>query len=244
MIVHFPMSTKVLTEARLYATDSILHTMDYDGWQDQHQKHERITYGNFGQLWVAEFCRLNGIAYHKDASSPERPDDYDLIVHGYKIDVKTSVIADFVGQVSPGVFNKPIDYFCFLLTDRLCSYIAPWGFIEAEKYREIAICVEQGEIIPGSTVRQRFSRSYFLPPEPELIPFVQFMKREGKARSRVVQPSTIVDGRSIDELTHQLETNNRLTLELIRNSAPRRKTGKVTQMAGSGDLFGKSDEVA
>ena len=134
MIVHYPLTTNLLTEARLYATDSIQHTMDYEGWQDQHKKRERIVYGNFGQLWVAEFCRINGIPCQKDRSSPERADDYDLIAHGFKIDVKTSIHKDLVGQVSPGVINKPVDYFCFMLTDRLCSYIAPYGLIAADEY--------------------------------------------------------------------------------------------------------------
>lgn len=243
MIVHYPMTTNLLTEARLYATDSIQHTMDYEGWKDQHQKRERIVYGNFGQLWVAEFCRLNGIPYQKDRSSPERPDDFDLIAHGFKIDVKTSVCKDLVGQVSPGVINKPVDYFCFMLTDKLCTYIAPYGLIAADDYRRIAVEVKQGEIIPGTTRSQRFSKSYFLPPDAELMPFVQFMRSQGRAKSRVIQPSTIVDGRAIEDIEQQLATLTRVNMEIVKAMSSMRKPrgGNVVSLPSTNDLFAKGD---
>lgn len=243
MIVHYPLTTNLLTEARLYATDSIQHTMDYEGWQDQHQKRERIVYGNFGQLWVAEFCRINGIPYQKDRSSPERADDYDLIAHGFKIDVKTSIKKELVGQVSPGVINKPIDYFCFMLTDRLCSYIAPYGLIAADEYRKISVEVKQGEIIPGTTIHQRFGKSYFLPPGAELKPFVQFMRSQGRAKGRVIQPSTIVDGRTIEALEQQMATLTSVSLEIVKAMSSMRKprTGNVVVMPPTNDLFAKGD---
>lgn len=221
MIVHYPTNTSILTEARLYATDSIQHTMDYHGFESKSprelkKKFERITIGNYGQLWVAEYCRINGIPYHKDESSPEKPDDYDLIAHGYRIDVKTSIIPELVGQVGPGVIDKPIDYFCFLQTDRLCSYVAPWGLISADEYKKIAVKVNEGEVIPGTTIKQAFGCSWFLPQDPELMPFVQWMRNQGRAKSRVIQQTTIIDGHSMDELIQSVNTSNRLSLEIIK----------------------------
>lgn len=243
MIVHYPLTTKLLTEARLYATDSIQHTMDYEGWKDQHKKRERIVYGNFGQLWVAEFCRINGIPFQKDRSSPETPDNFDLIAHGYKIDVKTSIHNDLVGQVSPGVINKELDFFCFMLTDRMCSFIAPFGLISADEYRAIAVEVNNGETIPGTALKQRFGRSYFLPPGAELMPFVQFMRNQGRAKGRVIQPSTIVDGRSIEEIEQQLSTLTRINMEMLRAISSMRKprTGNVVSLPTQLEMLGAAE---
>lgn len=188
MQVSYPVSTKVLTEARLYAQDSIQHTMDYKGWEDQHQKQDRITYGKFGQLWVSEFCRLNNIPHEKDRSSPMQADDLDLIIFDKVIDVKTTVFSSLVGQVSPGVINKPCDEYCFLVTDKQCSFVTPIGFVSRSDYKTHSVYVAKGEVIPGTNLRQKFNDgSYFLPPNsPVLRPFVSelliFMnnKKEGK----------------------------------------------------------------
>lgn len=99
MLVTYPVSSSILIEARLYCQDSIQHTMDYKGWKDQHEKQSRITYGKFGQLWVAEFCRLNNIPYRKDKSPPKEADDVDLFIFDRSVDVKTTVFMDLVGQV-------------------------------------------------------------------------------------------------------------------------------------------------
>lgn len=239
MIVNYPVTTMLLAEARLYASDSIQHTMDYHGFRggDLDKKRERITVGNFCQLWVCEFCRLNGVSYSKDASSPDRPDDYDLIAHGYRIDVKSSIDARLIGQVSSGVINKPVDYFCFMLTDRQCTFIAPYGLIEAVEYRNIAVEVNEGDMIPGTTLRQRFGKSYFLPKNAELLPFVQFFLNQGRVKSRVIQPTTIVDGRSIENIEHQLATSNQLLLEVIRSLSTRKTRGNVTTLPVTNDLL-------
>lgn len=186
MQVTYPVSTKILTEARLYAQDSIQHTMDYEGWKDQHKKQERITYGKFGQLWVSEFCRLNNIPHKKDRSSPMQADDLDLTIFDKKIDVKTTVCNALVGQVSPGVINKPCDEYCFLVTDRQCSYVTPIGFVSQSDYKAHSVFVAENETIPGTNLRQRFGGgSYFLPPNsPVLRPFVRellsFMNTESE----------------------------------------------------------------
>jgi len=240
MIVHYPANTAMLSEARLYATDSIMHTMDYNGWKDQHQKRERITYGKFGQLWVTEFCRLNGVPHQKDRSSPKDADDVDLVVRGQLIDVKTSVCQSLVGQVSPGVLNKPCDYFCFLLTDKACSYVAPYGLIEADVYRKIAVEVKQGDLIPGTGIQQRFGSSFFLPENPELIPFVRFMSF-GKTERRVIQPSTIVDGRDMESIDVRMGNLERLMIQVVGAFAAQTKkprTGNVANFPANADLFG------
>lgn len=175
--IRYPITSTLLSEARLYARESFGHTMDYQGWQDQKLKLARLTYGKFGQLWVAEFCRVNGIQYEKDTSSPYVADDRDLSIFGHSIDVKTTINRDFLGQVSPGVINKPCDYFCFIVTDMQCSFVEPLGFIECDAYRAIAVEVKEGQLIPGTNTRQRFGTSFFLPRLAPVTPFVQFLLR-------------------------------------------------------------------
>lgn len=119
--------------------------MDYQGWQDQKLKpgapdlREILT-----QLWVAEFCRANGIECVKDTSSPYVADDRDLSIYGHSVDVKTTVNRNLLGQVSPGVINKPCDYFCFLMTDSNCSFVEPIGFMDCDTYRAVAVEGEGG----------------------------------------------------------------------------------------------------
>lgn len=175
--IRYPITSTLLSEARLYARESFGHTMDYQGWQDQKLKLARLTYGKFGQLWVAEFCRVNGIQYEKDTSSPYVADDRDLSIFGHSIDVKTTINRDFLGQVSPGVINKPCDYFCFIVTDMQCSFVEPLGFIDCDAYRAIAVEVKEGQLIPGTNTRQRFGTSFFLPRLAPVTPFVQFLLR-------------------------------------------------------------------
>jgi hypothetical protein len=179
--IRYPLSSATLSEARLYARESFDHTWDYDGWKDQKLKLARVTYGKFGQLWVAEFCKANGIECKKDTSSPRVSDDRDLTICGYSVDVKTTIKPKFVGQVSPGVINKPCDYFCFLITDINCSFIEPVGFMDYATYRDVAIEVKDGEIIPGTSTVQRYPKSFFLPEDAPIIPFVKFLMRISEA---------------------------------------------------------------
>ena len=179
--IRYPITSALLSEARLYAQESYGHTMDYQGWKDQHLKMARMTYGKFGQLWVAEFCRANNLQYQKDTSSPYVADDRDLTIYGHSIDVKTTINRDFLGQVSPGVINKPCDYFCFIVTDKECSFVEPIGFIDCETYRSIAVEIKEGQTIPGTKTFQRFGTSFFLPRPAPVVPFVAFLIQLHKA---------------------------------------------------------------
>lgn len=174
--IRYPLSSALLSEARLYAIESFPHTLNYKGWKDQKLKLARLTYGKFGQLWVTEFCRANGIECEKDTSSPYVPDDLDLTIYGHTIDVKTTINRDFLGQVSPGVINKPCDYFCFVVTDIACSFVEPIGFMDCDTYRSVAVEVKEGQCIPGTNTAQRFGTSFFLPKPAPIIPFVKFIR--------------------------------------------------------------------
>lgn len=191
--VRYPIHSGVLSEARLYAQESYRHTMDYDGWKDQKLKMARLTYGKFGQLWVTEFCRANAIDCVKDTSSPYVPDDVDLTICGHSIDVKTTINRAYLGQVSPGVINKPCDYFCFLVTDQQCSFVEPIGFIDSDTYRAIAVEVKEGQLVPGTNQKQRFGTSFFLPVGAQFVPFVQFVRR---LQSAAEQSRRVVEARA------------------------------------------------
>ncbi len=253
MQVYYPVTTKLLIEARLYAQDSIQHTMDYHGWKDQHEKKDRITYGKFGQLWVTEFCRLNKIPYDKDRSSPLIADDVDVVIREKKIDVKTTVHNDFVGQVSPGVINKECDDYCFLVTDKGCSFLSPIGFVSRSDYLQYAICVHEGEVIPGTNIRQRFGSSYFLPPHsPCLIPFVRYLMGDKKDFEEKMQPfpTILIEASEMEDCIKRLgviersllETQNlileqrQVLIQMNKNLQAPQKKGKVVSI--SGGLFG------
>ena len=170
-----PCSSAILSEARLYAIESNTHTMDYEGWKDQHNKLRRLTYGKFAQLWVYEFCRVNGIRCEKDKSGPTEPDNKDLVICGLDVDVKASTIGALVGQISPGMYNKSDGFYCFARTNETCSFILPIGFLHCSLFIPNSIEVRQGETIPHTTIVQRFRSSRFLSKGAPVVPFFEFM---------------------------------------------------------------------
>ena len=170
-----PYSSATLSEARLYAIESSEHTLDYHGWEDGHFKLQRLTYGKFAQLWVYEFCRLNGINCQKDRSGPQKPDDKDLVIRGHDVDVKTSINPKLIGQISPGMYHKNDGFYCFTLTDKACSFILPIGFMHCADFIHFSHEVKKGEVIPGTDVVQRFGNSRFLNQNSGLIDFYTFM---------------------------------------------------------------------
>ena len=160
-----PVSTAIITEARMYAVESINHTMDYSGWDDGHEKTMRITIGKFSQLWLCEVCHLNMIPYEKDTSSPYMPDQRDLTINGWAVDCKATVSDGLEGQVGPGhdKKNNSIDLYAFFRTGRNMEFIEPLGFVWARDLLTVAKKISQGERIPGTNIDQRFRYSYFVP---------------------------------------------------------------------------------
>jgi len=163
----YPANSALLAEARLYAKESIEHTVDYKGWADGHKKLSRIVTGKYAQIWLAEFCALNDIDFKKDNSSPYESDDCDIEICGYKIDCKASVSSNFLYQVSPHIEKQnQIFAYAFFLTDEKCSFIKPCGFIRRDRYLKHAIKIEKGQFLPNTKVVQKFDKgSYFLDKE-------------------------------------------------------------------------------
>lgn len=267
MHVSYPVTSSLLTEARLYCQDSIQHTMDYEGWDDQHEKQARITYGKFGQLWVAEFCRLNGIPHSKDRSSPKYADDLDLMIHNKRVDVKTTVYKDLVGQISPGVINKDCDEYCFVVTDKQCTFVTPIGFVSKQEYKEHCIFVKQGEVIPGTTLTQRFrGGSYFIQANTKVLrPFVMALCRGNgnMETNRVEFPTLLVEATEIqecidrisaleqsivsrdslnNEILQMLMENNRLLVQLSKGKTNTIRRCNVVAINGS--LFDQHEDAA
>jgi|GEM_PF-4867400 len=160
----YPINTAMLTEARMYARESIENTADYEGWKDQHRKMERIVSGTFVQLWLCEYCRLNDIPHKADRSSPYVADSWDLKIAGFNIDCKSSYIDGLEGQITKHHDDKNniINAYCFFRTDRTLSYVEPLGVISKRKVHDNSLIVKEGDIIPGTKFTQRFGYSYFV----------------------------------------------------------------------------------
>lgn len=184
-----PCSSVILSEARLYAIESNTHTMDYEGWKDQHNKLKRLTYGKFAQLWVYEFCRINGIPCEKDNSGPTEPDNKDLVICGFDVDVKASTIGALVGQISPGMYDKSEGFYCFARTNESCSFILPIGFLHCSLFMQHSTEVKKDERIPNTRIVQRFSSSRFLNKGAPVVPFFEFMSdaKAGRIEEHVPQ---------------------------------------------------------
>ena len=232
MQVIYPVSTDIITDAKVYATESINYTMDYEGFEnrcekDLQKKMERIVYGKFGQLWVAEFCRLNGVNCKSDKSSPYVPDKSDLEIDSLKIDVKVSVIKHLVGQVSPGAVKADYDYFCFMLVDRDCKWVCPYGFISCEDFRRVMVEVERGQKIPGTNIVQKFMASYFLPENPHLIPFVSFLMNRNRKPVTCDKPFMMVETDVIDRICGRLDVLHKLQMQALNRDIATDKRPKA-----------------
>lgn len=163
-------------EAKAYAIESISHTMDYDGWKDGHAKMVRIATGKYVQVWLYELCRLNGFAAEKDRSSPTIHDDSDLLINGWAIDCKASMVPGLECQISPHFDSqkKSIDYYAFFQTNKSTEFVLPLGFISYINVKNSSTVVEKGDVIPGTNITQRFSKSYFVRPDA-LSPFYKHL---------------------------------------------------------------------
>jgi len=175
----------------MYARESIEHTLDYEGWEDGFRKMGRITTGKFAQLWLHEFCRLNGIPSFKDKSSPFVPDREDLRINGYSIDSKVTMRTDWDGQVSKNhdKAKADIDIYAFFRTNKIISFIEPLGFCWANELDSVGHRVNEGEMIPGTNVKQRFGHSYFIDAKDmkEFLQFLEWMKNNRKQKDEIVQ---------------------------------------------------------
>ena len=160
-----PTIAEPLALARMYASASLNFTYSYGGWEDQDKQdaqYKRIITGQLGQNFLASFCHLNNIPFKVDNSHYSKSDDFDIVIKGYKFDVKTSN-TNLPCQVNAALENKNIDAFYFFNTDKNYTYIEPLGFISKKKYLEKAKFVSEGEKIPNTNFIQRFKKgSYFL----------------------------------------------------------------------------------
>lgn len=162
----YPLSHTQMDLAKLYAIESHTHTANYAGWEGEDgtkRKLRRIKIGRLGQLWFARLLQLNKIACEVDETGPESVDDFDIRLGPTSVDVKTTVDSRFIGQVSPGVRGKNIDFFCFLQVSRRFEWIEFVGWISALGYFDCAAYISQGEVIPNTNIKQLYKEgSYFI----------------------------------------------------------------------------------
>ena len=238
--MRYPVSTSLLKEAQLYAMASFHHTFNWDAHKGGNQKMQRITVGRFAQIWVQEFCRLNGVPHVPDTSSSEVADQFDLQIHGVQVDIKASIHQSLLGQVAPGPYKKAESgtYFCFVLTDPQGTFIDPLGFIEADAYRANAYSVKKGELLPSGHV-QAFRESYFLPDDAPVEPFEKFLLSNGQSMIQIIDsPTSIIRHADMAELSSKLSDIQSLILKQLSASTrkPKREvSGNVVDM--NGDLF-------
>jgi len=179
-----PTIAEPLALARMYASASLNFTFSYKGWEEQDREdaqYKRILTGQLGQNFLASFCQLNNIPFQIDNSHYSKSDDFDIIIKGYKFDVKTSN-TNLPCQVNAALKNKDIDAFYFFNTDKNYTYIEPLGFISKAKYFNKSNFVSNGEKIPNTNFVQRFENgSYFLNPnelsERGLFPLINMVSK-------------------------------------------------------------------
>ena len=148
----YPCNSRVLEKAQKYMEESIDYTHDYSGWNKKQYKSLRITTGRFGQEWLIEFAKLNGLKIKADRTNPQTPDGFDVILCDCVCDVKTTSRDDITCQVPAHLKGKHVDYFCFLRTNTAHDHIQPLGIIPKDQYFKQATFVPEGQKIPGCNV--------------------------------------------------------------------------------------------
>jgi len=155
--MRIPVNTMSLMAARVYAYDSHLFTHDHCGYEQDSKtvsKIDRITTGVFGQEWLAEMCRLNGIAVKKDTTTHMQNDVFDLKILDKIVEVKTAA-SDIYCQVNCIANRRLCDFYCFLKTDKNKTFIEPVGIIPKSIYDQVKIKVDYDSKIPGTNFMQK-----------------------------------------------------------------------------------------
>jgi len=117
----YPYNVEILKRANTYALKSLKYTYSYAGWEDQagtKAQYDRILIGRFGQEWVSDYFRLNGIDTRFDESDYTEADDFDLIIADSVIDVKTTITTTISCQVNAALSKKSVDAYCFIRLDK------------------------------------------------------------------------------------------------------------------------------
>lgn len=164
----YPYSIEILKRADAYAKKSLNYTYSYAGWENEagtEVQYRRILIGRFGQEWVADCCKLNGVKVRFDESDYTEADNFDLIVTDSIVDVKVTVTSSILCQVNGALAEKLVDVYCFMRVDRDLAFVEPLGIISKDLYFEYAQKINYNECFPKTSIRNKFKNgSYILKP--------------------------------------------------------------------------------
>lgn len=184
----FPANPAIAAEARSYSVAAIGHTFNYDGWDGADKRMVHWITGKYCQLWFGEWCRLNGVPYRNDTSSPLIYDNGDLYVRGKNTDCKCSIVSGLEGQINNLKKDSETELYAFFSTDKNLSFVEPLGFASKRTALEKAVFVPHGELIPGTKIKQAFKDgSHFLGVDDmttfeEALPWLLYGIGAGKSR--------------------------------------------------------------
>lgn len=177
--VRWPLLSTLVEAARMYALDSVRHTFDFPGWEDEargdaERKMKRIMHGRLAQLWLAEWCRINEVPFRHDATPFFASDSGDLEIVGNKVDAKATT----VGLLQVGAqLRRQQGWFAFTELDENLEWIGVKGLIPCEEFFEKAVYVKHNDRIPGTNFVQKYREgSYFLLDARGLVPFPEIVQ--------------------------------------------------------------------
>ena len=176
--IKWPLLSTLVGAARMYANDSMRHTFDYPGWEqeangDAKRKLRRIMHGRLFQLWLVEWCRINAVLFRYDTTPYFASDDGDLEIVGNKVDAKATTVG--LLQVGAQLLRQQ-GWFAFAELGENLEWIAVDGFISCGDFFEQAVFVKHNDKIPGTNFRQIYREgSYFLLDTTKLAPFPEIV---------------------------------------------------------------------
>ncbi len=131
-----PTTSKSLAYGLMYGIASQDHTFYYDGWdRNSLAKYKRIVTSRFCEQWIAEFCRINKIPFTADDSHFTQNDEFDIIINGWKFDIKSSTKSEYM-QVNAALQGNDVDGYLFCKTNEEMSMIEMVGIINKATFWE------------------------------------------------------------------------------------------------------------
>lgn len=162
-----PFTEQAIQNAESYANKAGGYTHLHDGFKDTTataQKSRWVT-GGIAQNIVKDFCALNKIEAIEDTTDHTQNDKYDLIIQGFKFDVKATnnTIPCQVNLTSLKKATRgETDCFFFMRIDKNKRWYEPIGFCTSKYYSEHCTRIEKGDVIPGTSFVNKFNTTFVM----------------------------------------------------------------------------------
>lgn len=163
----YPFTNELTKKAKEYAEKAHYYTHKHYGFEGttKDQQIRRWVVGGVAQNIIEKFCNINNIECISDSTTYKQNDKFDLIINGFIFDIK-STNANIPCQVNDSSMKKAKNgethCFYFVKFDRDFKWYEPIGFSTIRHYFTNCTKVENGQVIPGTNIKNKFKTTYVM----------------------------------------------------------------------------------